>query len=375
MDLCSTIGSPTSSTTSLTTKPSVFIQLAPCHSLKVKRAPIISCHFCDKLFKRKEGLTQHLHSGSFCSARQQNDEEAKRQKIVNKKSTTKPEAALFTDLISAAHSQSLKRSRMACKAAASNAAVMEDVMAWEELQEGRTVDKGLHNAHKSLLVTDRNIQETDDVADGINEAVDDDTDNSAQFVDLSETDVEILGTIAPKTDTICQQQFQKHCDSANHFLPFAAQEVSAIRLLDTLRGKKCSLDTCDSIPQWHFQTTGQLQKGGALGNCMNCLSRCVLLPKLMKRCNLQTLEPTEEPIRLPSSNSKANVVVHDAIAAVQSPLTDPRHKDEDHMFHNDDPFASPPDDLDCVADLNTGTAHVESHKSFSLDPETCCFCS
>jgi len=162
---------------------------------------------------------------------------------------------------------------------------MEDAMAWDELDHNN--DKAsLHRlgGHKNSLVTDKT-----------KEAVHDNTDElDLMGVDL-EMDSEEEDTIVPMAptaaDSTSRQQFQQCCDAGKRcFRPFTPAEASAIRLLNTLRRKKCSLDSYDSILEWHFETTGELRRGGAIGDCSPHLSRHVLLPKLMRRCNLEGQE-------------------------------------------------------------------------------------
>jgi len=104
------------------------------------------------------------------------------------------------------------------------------------------------------------------------------------FSDEEDTIVPMAPTAVVMQDSTSRQQFQQYCDTGKRsFLPFTPAEVSAIRLLDTLRRKKCSLDSYDSILEWHFATNGELCWGGAIGDCLPYLSRYVLLPKLMRR--------------------------------------------------------------------------------------------
>jgi len=292
---------------------------------------------------------------------QQDEEEEKHRKCTAKAKKFAPDdfvVAVFDDLISA-HSSKRSRTQSMFDTAALKGALMEDAMAWEEL--GHNNNKG----HKSFSVTDKT-----------KEAVHDNTDeldlmgyDLETFSDEEDTIVPMAPTAVVMQDSTSRQQFQQYCDTGKRsFLPFTPAEVSAIRLLDTLRRKKCSLDSYDSILEWHFATNGELRWGGAIGDCLPYLSRYVLLPKLMRRYNLEALVPKEMHIRLPSSNSKANVIVHDTEASIQSLLTNPRRKDEDYLFHNDDPFSPPPADLNVIRDLNTGTAFLETHKKLCVRP-------
>jgi len=49
-------------------------------------------------------------------------------------------------------------------------------------------------------------------------------------------------------------------------------------------------------------------------------------------------------------------------------LTDPRLKDEDYLFFNDDPLAGPPPKFNTVADINTGLCYRETYKQL-IEPQ------
>ena len=50
-------------------------------------------------------------------------------------------------------------------------------------------------------------------------------------------------------------------------------------------------------------------------------------------------------------------------------LTDPRIRDEDYLFWDNDPFAPPPGNLDYVKDVNTGLSYTETYRSLIKNPE------
>ena len=74
-------------------------------------------------------------------------------------------------------------------------------------------------------------------------------------------------------------------------------------------------------------------------------------------------------LTLPHSKAKVRIVFNDIRSLIQSLLTDPRIRDEDYMFFDDDPFAPPPDDLDYIADFNTGLSYIETYKKLITDPK------
>ena len=62
------------------------------------------------------------------------------------------------------------------------------------------------------------------------------------------------------------------------------------------------------------------------------------------------------------------MVVHDFKDQVCSLLSDPRIRDEDYLFHNDDPFQPPPPFCSTVGDVNTGIAYRETYKKIVKNP-------
>jgi hypothetical protein len=54
---------------------------------------------------------------------------------------------------------------------------------------------------------------------------------------------------------------------------------------------------------------------------------------------------------------------------VRSLLTDPRVRDEDYLFFDDDdPFAGPPLNFDYIGDLNTGLSYRKTYKKRVTNP-------
>jgi hypothetical protein len=86
------------------------------------------------------------------------------------------------------------------------------------------------------------------------------------------------------------------------------------------------------------------------------------LEKLRKRYNMAHKYAVPEAITLPFSKTRVTVWKKLARDNVQSILTDPRWKDEDFLYFEDDPFAPPPDDLDYIGDINTGESYIQTYK-------------
>ena len=68
-------------------------------------------------------------------------------------------------------------------------------------------------------------------------------------------------------------------------------------------------------------------------------------------------------ITLPSSRTCVNMICNDAGAMVRSLITDPRVRDEDYLFFDDDDlFAGPPLNFDYLGDINTGLSYRETYR-------------
>jgi hypothetical protein len=150
--------------------------------------------------------------------------------------------------------------------------------------------------------------------------------------------------------------------ASQHLICFSDMERHAIRLLDTLRKKKASLDAYEYIMEWYLRAEGLLPDHVPLGQSMYFIPRKKLMQMLKKRYNMTSKYATTVKFTLPYSRSVVDVIVHQARDCVHSILTDPRWKDDDWLYFDDDPFAPPPDDLGYVADLNTSLSYIATHR-------------
>ncbi|CAB9531386.1 hypothetical protein (Partial), partial [Seminavis robusta] len=77
---------------------------------------------------------------------------------------------------------------------------------------------------------------------------------------------------------------------------------------------------------------------------------------------------------LPHTKYKVKIYRRHERDLVESLLTDPRLKDEDWLFFDNenvepDPFAPPPNDLEQIGDLNKGLAYREQYKKLITKPD------
>jgi hypothetical protein len=149
--------------------------------------------------------------------------------------------------------------------------------------------------------------------------------------------------------------------SRDHSRQLSYYEKESIKLMHLLRRKGASLDTYDAVMKWHLESSGNR-------NPQAFISRHTLMKMLGERYNIPRTYLKERSIVLPSSGAKVNLIYHDARDIVVSLLTDPRFSDDDFLHFNNDPLAPPPEDLDYVADLNTGLAYRETWKHLITKP-------
>ena len=166
--------------------------------------------------------------------------------------------------------------------------------------------------------------------------------------------------------------------SEQHRIAFLPEEVSAIKLMDILLKKKASLDTYNSVMEWHLRATGKLKTHQMLKDGRHVyISRKKLMAKLAKRYGMdyKNLVQTRELI-LPCSKTRVDIVYHEARDCVVSLLTDPRFRPEDYLFFgrdpdgegDPDPFAPPPDKFSNIKDINTGLTYTKMHTKYIQDP-------
>ena len=166
------------------------------------------------------------------------------------------------------------------------------------------------------------------------------------------------------------KQFEGYMRNAQeHALSFTKKQRRAVRLLIRLRKTKASLATHEDLMQWYFVETGQLREGQKVAKCSEYITREKVFKMLKIRYNVcPESHGNLKEITLPHAKAKVNIVWNDAQAAIVSLLTDPRIVDNDYLFFNNDPLASPPKDQKFVKDLNTGSSYTETYAKLIKTP-------
>ena len=149
----------------------------------------------------------------------------------------------------------------------------------------------------------------------------------------------------------------------NEFKDYTDNQVNAINLLAILRQATASLSTYEALMHWHFVATKAIHFSEPVSRCPLYVPRPRLFKFLENRFSFGPRTGLQETsVLLPHSRANATIVWKDAKSVITSLLTDPRIRDEDYLFWNNDPFSGPPDQIDTIGDLNTGNAYVQSYK-------------
>ena len=160
-----------------------------------------------------------------------------------------------------------------------------------------------------------------------------------------------------------RDDFRAYCEKhRNDFLNLSPQDQLQIRLLVILKDKKTHMNAYQDLLEWHLKEKGILPRDGNLGDAHGYLGRKTLLAGLSTRYNLDAMKIRKEKVRLPSSKAVVTIPCRDAKDCIVSLLTDPRMRDQDYLFFNDDPMAPPPDKIPILKDLNTGEAYLQTYE-------------
>ena len=185
----------------------------------------------------------------------------------------------------------------------------------------------------------------------------------------SEESNEIGITALNATNSEMLQRFRKYVSKMlRYHVPFTQKQRVGISLMWQLRGTKASLDMYESLMEWHLRARLILPNNQTVGSHPEFISRQRLFKFLFDRYNLVDKINICRQIVLPFSKASVKIVMNDAKSCIQSLLTDPRITDEDYLFFDDDPRASPPHDLKHIGDINTGLAYLETYKKLIKRP-------
>jgi len=110
----------------------------------------------------------------------------------------------------------------------------------------------------------------------------------------------------------------------------------------------------------HSECNGLTSPYESLKTSPHFLAKEKVCQMLRERHNMEEGYINKTVIVLPSTKAEAKIVWNDSKMVIQSLLVEPRATPEDYLVFDEDPFAPPREDLDHIADLNTGKSYLET---------------
>jgi len=162
-------------------------------------------------------------------------------------------------------------------------------------------------------------------------------------------------------DTSILDNFREYCRMASKFEGMPKQDEDALKLMRLLRQSKASLETYDTIVEWHLKANGTIHQHESIGGSKHFRSRKRMFKMLRKRYNMAKGYGRTSTIILPSTKARVKIAWTDAKFALQSLLTDPRIRANDYIFDANNPFA-PPENSNEIGDLHTGKAYKKTYE-------------
>lgn len=231
----------------------------------------------------------------------------------------------------------------------------------ENLVGGAFYDSGMSTESSGSDDSDR--PPADDLEDESQNFHDMSLDSDLLSGDAQDLDV---GSMHREPDTAMRDAFYDFvAQRGTAYMPFTNKEKTAIQCLSVLKSKKAPLNSYQPVMEWHLKASRKMRQDATLRDNLDFIGRDAMLMRLAKRYNMEGKRPYERRTTLPVSGHSVKITCHDALEQIQSLLTDPRIKDEDYLFYNDDPLASPPppEERTHIKDLNTGQAYIDTHEA------------
>ena len=185
---------------------------------------------------------------------------------------------------------------------------------------------------------------------------------------ISNNDDAVVENNVDHVDDSMRQQFRDYVKRSKQFIPFTHLDTTAITLLIQCRKTKASLGTYESMYRWHLECNGLISPYESLKTSPHFLAKEKVYQMLRERYNMEEGYINKTVIVLPSTKAEAKIVWNDSKMVIQSLLVEPRATPEDYLVFDEDPFAPPREDLDYIADLNTGKSYLETWKKLITKP-------
>jgi hypothetical protein len=320
-------------------------------SLSVTMSKVI-CMYCKKKLKTQLGLQKHLAQNEFC-IRTRKDMIASTLGIDPKEVLKHCQKATRASV----HEPHAKKQRSTMHLG-KHTEQDEETGCMGAFDNGQSDEQDEEEYHFDPFAENTSDEETDNDANLEENSVD-----SSEDEDQDEESHEVIDPDIVKRSKHSGKEFKKYVRNAYaNYTTLSSTEKSSIRLMHKLVHKKATLDTYDEVMRWHLQESGKLGRNDALGTSKHFVSRGKLMQKLKKRYNMDKKYATSRTIVLPHTNSKVTIWKKLARDNVISLLTDPRWKDEDWLYFDNDPFGKPPDNYPFIEDINTGEAYLKTYE-------------
>ena len=114
--------------------------------------------------------------------------------------------------------------------------------------------------------------------------------------------------------------------------------------------------------EWHLKESDKMEHYQQMKDCRTYISRDVMMDRLRQRYNMGNKYPYWKKIKLPVSGTVVRMTLHNPGAVMQSLLTDPRIKDDEYCFFDDNPLAPPPERVKNIGELMTAYGYRTTHK-------------
>ena len=325
----------------------------------------MKCSYCGKAIRSKRGLTQHIASSAKCTAAQfaavgckrmgwedsGNGAGPRRSKRVRSNDI---DEANVEDMTHLGGNMGANRHKNSDQSVPNSDSEVADFGPGDD-----SSTKGSKSSSDSS---------TDDTFSS-SSSEDDDTVATGDGLMLSGDELESDEEFSPakpkdaRPNRAMLAEFRQFCKEARQLLPLSKEQVTSIKLLDLMKRKKTSLNAYEEFMEWHLKEANIIRDHERLADARDYTGREALMKELAVRCNMNMKSkfPKTKKVRLPHSKAVVTIVYHEATDIITSLLTDPRIKDQDYFFHDNNPLATPPHTCPIIGDMNTAKAFLDTH--------------
>jgi hypothetical protein len=180
-------------------------------------------------------------------------------------------------------------------------------------------------------------------------------------------EMDISNTMDNSPDESILQEYEEMLLSGmygNNTSIYSTDEKVQLDLLQLLKKLKAPLKTFKEVLNW-------ASRASSAGYCFTKKqpSRKAVLNRLYQKQSMKQLLPRVAQLRLPHSKQIVNVTYFDAKAVFTSMLSCPiLNRDENFLFHSNNPFSPPPKNGSFVGDINTSAGYKATYEALVKNP-------